>query len=698
MLIADQFEEAFTLCGDEKLRQAFFAALLQAAETPWLTVILTLRADFFGRVLADERLGPRVDRGLVNVLPMTAAERRAAIEQPALRAGRAFEEGLVERILAAVEDAPGDLPLLEFALTELWARQTGSGLLTHAAYEAIGEVRGAIAQRADSTLAGFNPDQRDAVRTIFTRLVQVARPEEGAEDTRRRINLEELAPQTAALAQQLADARLLVTGRDPDSGEETIEVAHEALIRGWQQLREWLNSDREFLLWRQRLRTLADIWDGSGRSEGALLRDALLREAQVRSRGRTDDLNALELAFIRESEVAAERAEQAREAARQRELERERALVQSERARAEEGARSAERLRWLATLLAVALVIALAAVATAVIFWRQAQENTELVQKQLNQLKGERLLGEARDLKEKCDVQAAVAKFGEAATADSGLKLDLKAEEADVRRQCATILVQEGEKLAAAGKRQEAAAKFQGALDLDPPPDTPVYVRIPAGEFTMGSGDADTDASDDEKPQHTVPVGDFWIMRTEVTNAQYLRCVEAGKCTQPENGRYDKPQFARQPVTDVDWDQANSYARWVGGRLPTEAEWEKACRGTDARIYPWGSQPPPSPELLNFDESGLGSVTDVGSYPDGASPYGLLDMAGNVWEWTSSLYRDYPYKADDGREDPESRDARVLRGGSFWDVARDVRCAFRRWDDPDYRGDDYGFRVVSPGF
>ena len=230
--------------------------------------------------------------------------------------------------------------------------------------------------------------------------------------------------------------------RNPDSGEETIEVAHEALIRGWQQLREWLNSDREFLLWRQRLRTLADIWDGSGRSEGALLRDTLLTEAQVRSRGRTDDLNALELAFIRESELATERAEQAREAARQRELEQERALVQSERARAEEGARAAERLRWLATLLAVALVISLAAVTTAVIFWRQAQENTELVQQQLNQLKGERLLGEARGLKQMCDVQAAVAKFEEAAMADPGLALDLKAEDADVRRQCATILVQ----------------------------------------------------------------------------------------------------------------------------------------------------------------------------------------------------------------------------------------------------------------
>jgi formylglycine-generating enzyme required for sulfatase activity len=188
-------------------------------------------------------------------------------------------------------------------------------------------------------------------------------------------------------------------------------------------------------------------------------------------------------------------------------------------------------------------------------------------------------------------------------------------------------------------------------------------------------------------------------MRTEVTNAQYLRCVEAGKCTEPENARYDKLQFARQPVDDLDWDQANSYARWVGGRLPTEAEWEKACRGTDERIYPWGSQQPPSPELLNFSESGLGFVTDVGSYPDGASPYGLQDMAGNVDEWTSSLYRDYPYRADDGREDPESREARALRGGSFGFVARGVRCAYRYWDNPSVRDVANGFRVVvSPGF
>ncbi len=355
VLIADQFEEAFTRCTDEKLRGAFLSTLLQAANTPWLTVILTLRADFYGRVLGEERLSRRVDEGLVNVLPMTPEERRAAIEQPALRAGRAFEQGLVERILAAVKDAPGDLPLLEFALTELWHLQTAAGLLTHAAYEEIGEVEGAIAKRADDTCTGLGADERNTVRAIFTQLVQVARPDEGVEDTRRRIKLAELAPQTAILVQQLVKARLLVTGRDPDSGKETIELAHEALIRGWWQLQDWLNSDREFLLWLQRLRTLADIWDGSGRSEGALLRDALLRDALLRSEGRTGDLNALELTFIRESELAAERAEREKEAARQRELDQAHALAaeqerraEVERQRAEEQAARAETARRLA--------------------------------------------------------------------------------------------------------------------------------------------------------------------------------------------------------------------------------------------------------------------------------------------------------------------------------------------------------------
>jgi len=148
-------------------------------------------------------------------------------------------------------------------------------------------------------------------------------------------------------------------------------------------------------------------------------------------------------------------------------------------------------------------------------------------------------------------------------------------------------------------------------------------------------------------------------------------------------------------VTHVDWSQARTYAAWVGGRLPTEAEWEKAACGTDERVYPWGNAEP-NDQRLNYNNK-VGHTSAVGSYPAGASPYGALDMAGNVWEWTSSQYRGYPYKADDGREDATGEDARVLRGGSFTRTRDYVRCAYRSRLDPSARNLNVGFRVVSPG-
>ena len=142
----------------------------------------------------------------------------------------------------------------------------------------------------------------------------------------------------------------------------------------------------------------------------------------------------------------------------------------------------------------------------------------------------------------------------------------------------------------------------------------------------------------------------------------------------------------------MSWDYANEYARWTGGRLPTEAEWEKACRGTDARIYPWGNEAP-TDERLKYGQI-LGITENVGSYPKGASPYGLLDMAGNVDEWTNSMFGTYPYRADDGRE--EAGDGlRVLRGGAFGNEAGGVRCASRFGRNPSYLVRDFGFRVVA---
>ena len=243
----------------------------------------------------------------------------------------------------------------------------------------------------------------------------------------------------------------------------------------------------------------------------------------------------------------------------------------------------------------------------------------------MRQSEVERLLREAREAKRAGKVHDSIAAFERANQLEPNLNLDIEAEIEDVRRQVAIRFVQAGERLAAEGNYTEAAEKFREALMFEPPPDTQVYVWIPPGEFLMGSDDRDRDSRDNEKPQHTVYVDGFWIMRVPVTNAQYACAVNEGACTPPANRRWDNPQFAQQPVANVSWQQAEDYALWVGGRLPTEAEWEKAARGTDGRKYPWGNNDTTS-ELCNNFGSGLGTWTNVGSYPKGASPYGVLDM------------------------------------------------------------------------
>ena len=219
-------------------------------------------------------------------------------------------------------------------------------------------------------------------------------------------------------------------------------------------------------------------------------------------------------------------------------------------------------------------------------------------------------------------------------------------------------------------------------------------VFVPAGAFRMGSGEADPDAEVDEKPQHDVVLDAFWIDRTEVTNAMYARCVQAGACTAPmHSSRYGLATHAGHPVTGVTWFQAQEYCAWAGRRLPTEAEWEKAARGPDGRLFPWGDGAPGS-SLLNFDGQ-VGDTTTVGSYPAGASPYGVLDMAGNVWEWTADWYaRDY--YADSPQANPPgpaSGNLRVLRGGAWGVDAGAVRAANRFWAFPG-RNDFDGFRCA----
>jgi eukaryotic-like serine/threonine-protein kinase len=233
-----------------------------------------------------------------------------------------------------------------------------------------------------------------------------------------------------------------------------------------------------------------------------------------------------------------------------------------------------------------------------------------------------------------------------------------------------------------------------------------LQVYVPAGEFTMGS-----DIYDDEKPIHKVYLDAFWIDQTEVTVDMYSRCVDAGICSEPANkssstrtSYYGNPDFGNFPVIYVSWDMAKTYCEWAGRRLPTEAEWEKAARGPDGRTYPWGEGlscslanwgEGLSCSLANWGEGWgcVGDTTEVGSYLNGASVYGALDMAGNAWEWVSSLFEPYPYDAADGRENLDSSDPRVARGGS-WSINITVHSAMRSRNKNTTGSEIVGFRCA----
>ncbi len=244
------------------------------------------------------------------------------------------------------------------------------------------------------------------------------------------------------------------------------------------------------------------------------------------------------------------------------------------------------------------------------------------------------------------------------------------------------------------------------------------YVRVPGGEFTMGTNpevadrlcatfddpDVTRDKLDPESPEHRVAVSGLYIARYPVTNADYKSFIDkTGHQLHTQDNSFSHPYNwnpatgtfppgkGNYPVVMVSWRDAVKYCEWLGGRLPTEAEWEKAARSDDGRQWPWGDW---QPDHCNCGRTSL-DIRPVGQFsPVGDSPYGVADMAGNVWEWCSSLFRGYEYRADDGREDLNSQGTRVVRGGAAGPSALKARCAFRQGNAPEDLGFSIGFRVV----
>ncbi len=238
-----------------------------------------------------------------------------------------------------------------------------------------------------------------------------------------------------------------------------------------------------------------------------------------------------------------------------------------------------------------------------------------------------------------------------------------------------------------------------------PGPDNVEEILIPSGVFLMGcdsNNSSEIRCPSSQQPLHAVYLDAYFIDKYEVTNARYKACVDAGGCTPPWSNTsytrrfyYGNPIYDDYPVIRVDWYQAVAFCAWAGKRLPSEAEWEKAARGDiDTRKYPWGDREPDA-TLLNYGAQ-IGDTVEVGSYPSGASPYGVMDMAGNVWEWVNDWYSGGYYRVSPHANPPgpESGRHRVRRGGSWLNPEGDMRVAERSLKPPEHWPSAIGFRCV----
>ncbi|MBC8098695.1 MAG: hypothetical protein H7Y11_04590, partial [Armatimonadetes bacterium] len=348
VLVIDQFEELFTLVDEEPMRAHFMDSLITAVSDPrsQIRVIITLRADFYDRPLNYVRFGELVQKRTEVVLPLTGEEIEAAVTRPAERVGLQLERGLITAIVTDVREQPGALPLLQYALTELFERREGRSL-TLAAYNNIGGTMGALARRADELYAGLGKDGQEAARQMFLRLVTLG---EGTEDTRRRIFQSELLSlgQDKDMMGLVLDSfgryRLLTFDNDPQTRASTVEVAHEALIRQWTRLREWLSTSREDLRAQRRVTSAAHDWLEANQDRSFLVSGNRLDQLETWYKTTTLALTVNERAYI-DAALARREEQRAQEVAR---AEREQALERQ----------AVTRLRALVGVMAGAAVIA----------------------------------------------------------------------------------------------------------------------------------------------------------------------------------------------------------------------------------------------------------------------------------------------------------------------------------------------------
>ena len=714
LLVVDQFEELLTGLTPEDVRERFLNALLHAAaqsggDRP-VHVVLTVRADFLHFCWRHPGLFEQVQRNLYPVGHLGPEQLRQTIERPLALAGSEPETGLVEAILAdaqalagpseaheatrtpaprsAAEPArererrlqlrnAGTLPLLEHALLRLW--ETGRGKLTHKAYDGIRRLAGAIEDHADRVYRELSGDHRQSlVKRMFLRLIQ---PGEEQEATRRRatrrelIDLAETRTDGERVLDRLVEARLLVAHGGDSETDQPIEIAHEALIRGWTQLDGWVRENRGFLLWRKSLQAMIE--------NDAPLAGRLLVDAREWARKRDKDLSAEEREYI----------------------------ARSVRDRAKRLAGGIA-----AVVVAIGLAVAAFWFGTRTSDWSRLRDNLSnkgyaaawdlLARTKFARSDPARLRAVVKE------TETEVAAFFEQGDIADARTRDVSEAVLDVAGALLPTIESraiDSETVAAVawsldyypGRDEELAARARILRERlleplkkrrpPPPSGTLEWVDLPAGEFEMGSPEGD--GSSDERPRHRVLVSAFRMLAHEVTVGEYGRFApDQQKATRDES----------LPVVNVSWYDAYAYAAWLGPgcRLPTEAEWEYAARKDCAYDYcDRNGNKTTLDEVGRYDENSDGHLWPAKSREP--SPVGLYDMYGNAWEWVADWYGAYsPEPQTDPWGPPRATsegffsDSRVLRGGSWDRLEVFARAASRYNFTPGYRYDDIGFRVV----
>lgn len=659
VICIDQFEETFTLCHDEEERNAFIHNLLALTQStgPRHLIILTIRVDYETYLNSYPEFQALVEQGEVRVTAMTAVELHDAIKEPAAAIGLKFEEGLIETLIREIVGEPAALPLLQFALLQLWENRERNRV-TWESYRRLGGVMQALANTADTIYDNLLPEEQLTIKRILLRLV---RPSEGLEFTRRRVPIYALYQTGEAhdridrVLQKLIQARLIRSSKGNNlDNDAQIEVAHEALVRNWPRLVEWLEDERIRLRQRLRLTDQAEQWDALGRDEGALLRGALLQEAL-----QYEDLNSLETEFLKVSQDAILREEEEKEAVRLRELEQARTLAaeqgrlantekqraEEQRLRAEAQAVAAQRIRNfnIALLVILGLVILGAGA-----MMRTNQANIKAAESE--QLAAESALSATQSALEASIAQAtteSVAQAGTAqaaqillaaqtATSEANLQQTIAAERAVEQNRVASTAVaatvtadyQSAQATATAVGRLTPTPSNVGQPTATPDPDSlnltaqlNAFLReednmpmmyISAGSYLMGSSEANRNL--DEYPAHVVNVPAFYLDKFEVSVQQFADFLNKNGANRHGCNSFDcakslvdtqwthmvnnfgvfepRPGSGNYPATWISWYGAQAYCESVGSRLPTEAEWEYAARGLDGRVYPWGNVSP----------------------------------------------------------------------------------------------------------